>query len=131
MSHDWRNPERVVPWKPRHPFQVTAAGAQAARQYRELVSAAQASVDARLEIDRVKLAWASGLGLRSEDGILLEEMAGGTTTLAGLQSTMEACNLSLRDARGVIDRLVAAGLIVSADAGGAPTSFRDASRDRA
>jgi hypothetical protein len=111
VSHDWRNPERVVPWKPRHRFRVTATGEQAARQYREAMAAAQQDGDIRAALERAKQEWATRLMLRPGDGILIDEMAAGATSLTDLQPTLEACDLSLRDARGVLDRLVAAGLI--------------------
>jgi len=111
VSHDWRNPERVAPWKPRHRFRTTEAGIVAAARYREMMSAAQRAQDARVALDEAKQEWASSLGVRSGDGILLEEMAGGAVSLADLQPTLEACNLTLREARGVLDRLIAAGLI--------------------
>src|SRR6185369_12505835 len=109
VSHDWRNPERVVPWKPRHRFRTTDAGRRAASRYREMMSAAQQADDARSALERAKQEWATSLGVRPGDGILLEEMAGGAASLAELQPTLEACDLSLRDARGVLDRLVAGG----------------------
>ncbi len=115
MSHDWRNPERVAPWKPRHRFRTTEAGGQAAGRYRAMMSAAQQAEDARTALDQAKQSWATSLGLRTGDGILLEEMAGGALSLAELQPTLEACDLSLREARGVLDRLIAAGLIEPLD----------------
>ena len=111
MSHDWRNPERVAPWKPRHRFRTTLAGAAAAGRYREMMTTAQQAEDARTALEQAKQTWASSLGVRSGDGILLEDMAGGAASLAELQPTLEACDLTLRDARGVLDRLIAAGLI--------------------
>lgn len=113
MSHDWRNPERVAPWKPRHRFRVTAAGEAAARGYREAMTVAQQGGDARAALERAKQDWAAPLGLRPGDGILIDELAAGASSLSDLQPTMEACDLSLRDARGVLDRLVASGLIES------------------
>lgn len=116
MSHDWRNPERVAPWKPRQRFLVTDDGRTAVERYRIAMRAAQASDDARRAIDRAKDEWAKSLGLRPVDGILLEDLAAGRLSLAELQPTLEACNLSLREARGTIDRLVAARLIEPHDA---------------
>ena len=116
MSHDWRNPERVAPWKPRQRFQVTSEGREAVERYRQAMQAAQATDDARRELDVAKERWAGGLGLRPIDGILLEDLAAGRLSLAELQPTLEACNLSLREARGTIDRLVAARLIEPHDA---------------
>lgn len=115
MSHDWRNPERVAPWKPRQRFQVTDQGREAVEHYREAMRAAQAAEDARRELDVAKERWAGGLGLRPMDGILLEDLAGGQLSLAELQPTLEACNLTLREARGTLDRLVAARLITPRD----------------
>ena len=116
MSHDWRNPERVAPWKPRQRFQVTNEGREAVERYRRAMQMAQAAEDARRELDAAKEQWAGGLGLRPMDGILLEDLAAGRLSLAELQPTLEACNLSLREARGTIDRLVAARLIEPHDA---------------
>jgi hypothetical protein len=116
VSHDWRNPERVAPWKPRQRFQVTSEGREAAESYRQAVQLAQESGDARRELEAAKVRWAGGLGLRPTDGILLEDLAGGRLSLAELQPTLEACNLSLREARGTLDRLVAARLIEPHDA---------------
>ena len=124
MAFDWRNPERVAPWKPRHRFRTTEAGVSAAGRYREMMSAAQQAPDARIALDQAKQEWASGLNLRTGDGILLEEMAGGAASLAELQPTLDACDLSLREARGVLDRLIAAGLIESLEATVAPTPDR-------
>jgi hypothetical protein len=124
VSHDWRNPERVQPWKPRHRFRVTDAGSQAAVRYREMMSAAQQAPDARTALEQAKQEWATGLGVRSGDGILLEDMAGGAASLAELQPTLEACDLSLREARGVLDRLIAGGLIEALESAGATTQDR-------
>ncbi|HET9326863.1 MAG TPA: hypothetical protein VFQ05_08840 [Candidatus Eisenbacteria bacterium] len=124
MSHDWRNPERVAPWKPRHRFRTTEAGVQAASRYREMMAAAQQAPDARTALDRAKQEWAASLNVRSGDGILLEDMAGGALSLAELQPTLEACDLSLREARGVLDRLIAAKLIEPLEPTGATTHER-------
>jgi len=111
MSHDWRNPERVAPWKPRQQFELTAAGQSAVQRYHEVIRAAQQARDPRQELDRAKEEWARGLGLRPVDGILLEDFAAGHTRLAEMKKTLEACDMSLRDARGTLDRLTSAGLI--------------------
>ena len=76
-----------------------------------MMTTAQQAEDARTALEQAKQTWASSLGVRSGDGILLEDMAGGAASLAELQPTLEACDLTLRDARGVLDRLIAAGLI--------------------
>jgi len=89
-----------------------------------MMSAAQQADDARSALERAKQEWATSLGVRPGDGILLEEMAGGAASLAELQPTLEACDLSLRDARGVLDRLVAGGLIESLESGGAAVNER-------
>lgn len=124
MSHDWRNPERVVPWKPRHRFSVTVEGQEAARIYRETIAEAQRSDDPRAALDRAKEQWSSRHGLRPGDGILLEDMAAGATCLAELQPTLEACDLSLREARGVLDRLLAARLVESLEPVSGATPWR-------
>ena len=111
MSHDWRNPERVVPWKPRQQFRVTPDGRGAIERYRQVVQTAQQANEPRPALDRAKSEWAEGLKLRASDGILLEDLATGHTSLAEMQETLDACSLTLRDARGTIDRLVAARLI--------------------
>src|SRR5262245_52093675 len=111
MSHDWRNPERVVPWKPRQQFRVTPGGSEAIERYRGAVHAAQRGADPRAALDRAKEEWAASLKLRPADGILLEDLAAGHTSLADMEETLTACNLTLREARGTLDRLIAAGLI--------------------
>ena len=111
LSFDWRNPERVVPWKPRHRFGVTEAGQLAIARYREAVKDAQSSVDPRPELERAKQLWADSFKLRPHDGIILDEFVEGRACLADMQDTLAACDLSLRDARGTLDRLLAAGLI--------------------
>ena len=111
MSFDWRNPERVVPWKPKQRFRVTPSGQEAVERYRATVRAAQEAEDPRAELERAKKTWAAGLGLRPIDGILLEDLAGGRTSLAELRDTLDAIDLSLREARGSLDRLVKARLI--------------------
>jgi hypothetical protein len=89
-----------------------------------MMSAAQQAHDARTALEQAKQEWATSLKIRSGDGILLEEMAGGAASLAELQPTLEACDLSLREARGVLDRLIAAGLIESLESTGATTTDR-------
>jgi len=128
VNYDWRNPERVVPWKPRHRFRTTVAGSEAAARYRSMMTTAQQADDPRAALERTKQEWASEFRVRSGDGILLEELATGATTLAELQPTLEACDLSLRDARGVLDRLVAAGLIESLEPLGAAGPLRPSPR---
>jgi hypothetical protein len=89
-----------------------------------MMSAAQQAADARTALDQAKQEWSSGLGVRPGDGILLEDMAGGAASLAELQPTLEACDLSLREARGVLDRLIAAGLIEPLESAGAAAADR-------
>jgi hypothetical protein len=115
LAYDWRNPERVVPWKPRHRFDVTESGRVAIRHYRDVVKEAQSSVDPRAELDRAKQVWADSFKLRPTDGIILDEFSQGRACLADMQDTLSACDLTLRDARGALDRLLAAGLVLSAE----------------
>ena len=117
MAFDWRNPERVVPWKPRQRFQLSALGHAAAASYQSTVSAAQQSASQRTELDRAKQAWADGIKLRPMDGIVLDEMVAGRTSLAEMKETLDACGLTLRDARGAVDRLRAAQLIEPLESG--------------
>ena len=100
MAFDWRNPERVVPWKPRQRFQLSALGAAAAGSYQSTVLAAQRSASQRTELDRAKQEWADGLKRRPMDGIVLDELVAGRTCLAEMKQTLEACGLTLREARG-------------------------------
>jgi len=116
MAHDWRNPERVAPWKPRQRFQVTGRGFEAAESYRQAMVSAQAAADARTALETAKQEWAQRYSLRPADGILLEDMAAGRTCLAELNETLEAVGLSLRDARGALDRMRAAELVQPLDA---------------
>jgi hypothetical protein len=122
MSHDWRNPERVAPWKPRQRFLVTPTGRAAVERYRSTVEAAQQGADPRRGLERAKSDWASELGLRPGDGILLEDLAAGHVSLAEMRETLAACNLSLREARGTLDRLVSARLIEPVDGSSAAAS---------
>jgi hypothetical protein len=115
LTHDWRNPERVVPWKPRHRFRVTDAGREAFGRYQDSVTAAQAGPNPRSELDQAKLEWAEGHKLRVSDGIILEDLYAGRSCLAEMQDTLAACDLTLREARGALDRLLAAGLVESLD----------------
>ena len=111
MAFDWRNPERVVPWKPRQQFQLTSLGHAAAQSYESMVHTAQQSASQRTELDRAKQEWADGLKLRPMDGIVLDELVAGRVTLADMKDTLEACGITLREARGAIDRMRAAQLI--------------------
>jgi hypothetical protein len=111
MAHDWRNPERVQPWKPRQRFQVTALGRAAAERYQSAIHAAQQGPSPRSALDQAKQEWADELKLRTPDGIVLEDMVSGHTCLADMQETLDACGLTLRDARGALDRLRAAQLV--------------------
>ena len=111
MAHDWRNPERVVPWKPRQRFLVTALGHAAAERYQSAIRAAQQDASPRTALDQAKQEWAEGLKLRPPDGIVLEDLVSGHTTLSEMQETLDACGLTLRDARGALDRLKAAQLV--------------------
>jgi hypothetical protein len=113
QAYDWRNPERVVPWKPRHRFAVTASGRDAIEGYHRTVTEAQQSADPRAELDAAKKTWADQFKLRPSDGIILDELTEGRVTLADMSDALAACDLSLRDARGAVDRLLAAGLIES------------------
>ena len=90
---------------------MTSNGQGAIESYREAVQRAQQGSDPRQALERAKTEWAAGLKLRASDGILLEDLAAGRTSLAEMQETLDACSLTLREARGTLDRLVAAGLI--------------------
>ncbi len=120
MGFDWRNPERVVPWKPRQRFHLAATGRAAAESYQAAVRAAQASAEQRTELESAKQAWADGLRLRPMDGIVLDELVAGRTCLAEMKETLDACGLTLREARGAIDRLRAAQLIEPVGSDGTP-----------
>jgi hypothetical protein len=120
MEHDWRNPERVAPWKTRQRFRVSSLGEEAARRYRSAMEEAQQAPDARAALERAKQEWATTLALRPGDGILLEEMVGGRTSLAELLEILETLGTSLREARGTLDRLVAGGLIEPLQTASAP-----------
>src|SRR5262245_31900637 len=111
MAFDWRNPERVVPWKPRQRLLLASLGRGAAGNYEPALRSAQLSASPRTELDRAKQSWADGLKLRPMDGIVLEELVAGRVCLAEMKETLEACGLTLREARGAIDRLRAAQLI--------------------
>ena len=111
MAFDWRNPERVVPWKPRQRFHLAPLGHAAAESYQNTIRAAQLSPTPRSELDRAKQTWADGLGLRPMDGIVLDELVAGRTCLAEMKEPLESCALPRRDARGAVDRLRAAQLI--------------------
>jgi len=108
---DWRNPERVVPWKPRQRFQVTGEGHSALARYHDAVTSAQRGATPRSELESAKQSWAESLKLRPMDGILLEDLAAGRTCLAELRETLDSCGFTLREARGALDRLRAAQLI--------------------
>jgi hypothetical protein len=120
MAFDWRNPERVVPWKPRQRFLLAPLGHAAAESYQSAVRAAQQSPSPRAELDRAKQAWADGLRLRPMDGIVLDELVAGRTCLAEMKETLEACGLTLREARGALDRLRAAQLVEPVESGERP-----------
>lgn len=120
MAFDWRNPERVVPWKPRQRFLLASLGRAAAESYENAVRAAQQSASQRAELDRAKQAWADGLKLRPMDGIVLEELAAGHACLAEMKETLDSCGLTLREARGALDRLKAAQLIEPVETGDRP-----------
>ena len=111
MAFDWRNPERVAPWKPRQRFHLAEPGQAAAESYQLAVRAAQQSAAQRTDLELAKQEWADALKLRPMDGIVLDELVAGRTCLADMKETLDACALTLRAARGAIDRLVAARLI--------------------
>ncbi|NOT34420.1 MAG: hypothetical protein HOP12_09650 [Candidatus Eisenbacteria bacterium] len=115
LSYDWRHPERVVPWKPRHRFRVTEAGRSAFDDYSRVLKLAQDASNPREALDGAKTAWAEPFKLRTSDGIVLEDLVSGRTCLADIAETLAACDLTLREARGAIDRLLAASLIESVD----------------
>lgn len=117
MAFDWRNPERVVPWKPRQRFVLTPLGRAAAESYGFAVRAAQQSSSPRSELEKAKQSWAEGLKLRPMDGIVLDELVAGHTCLAEMKETLEACGLTLREARGGLDRLRAAQLVDPVEGG--------------
>src|SRR5512134_2094400 len=77
MAFDWRNPERVVPWKPRQRFLLAPLGHAAAESYQNAIRAAQQSASQRTDLDRAKQSWADGLKLRPMDGIVLDELVAG------------------------------------------------------
>ena len=120
MASDWRNPERVQPWKPRQRFHLAPPGHAAAESYQNAVRAAQQSAEQRTELESAKLAWAEALKLRPMDGIVLDEMVAGRNCLAEMKETLDACGITLRDARGAIDRLQAAHLIDPVEGGERP-----------
>jgi hypothetical protein len=117
MAFDWRNPERVVPWKPRQRFRLTAQGQPAAENYHLAITAAQQSASPRAELERAKQEWADALKLRPMDLIVLDELVAGHFCIADMQETLDAVGLTLRETRGAIDRLRAAQLIEPVEAG--------------
>ena len=105
----------MVPWKPRHRFVVTMAGHEAIQRYRSAVSTAQNGPDARAQLDLAKQVWADELKLRENDMIVLDELAVGAASLTDMKAALDSVGIPLRDARGSLDRLIAAGLIESLD----------------
>ena len=72
---------------------------------------AQRGDSPRSALVTAKQAWADEYRLRPQDGIVLDDMVSGNTSLAELGPTLEACGLTLRDARGTLDRMRAANLV--------------------
>jgi hypothetical protein len=111
MAHDWRNPERVQPWKPRQRFLVTTLGRQAVERYHETIGAAQDSADPRTALESAKQTWAVALSLRPTDAMVLEDLAAGHTSLAELRGIARGGGTEPPRRAGCADRLKAAALI--------------------
>ncbi len=58
--------------------------------------------------------WAAGCGLKPDDGIYLSEIGRGEMTLAQLREGLEVCSQSIGDIKECLDRLLNAGLVVTA-----------------
>jgi hypothetical protein len=97
-------------WPRGQKFALSPAGETAESGYREAVASARTSGRAALE--STLTAWASPLGVRAGDGIVLSELRAGRLGVPDLCGRLEAAGIPADEVRAALHRLVDAGVVV-------------------
>jgi hypothetical protein len=96
-------------WPRGQKFALTPAGETADAGYRDAVALARAS--GRSALESALTAWATPLGLRPGDGVVLAELRNGRLGVPDLCSRLEPADIAPDEVRAALHRLVDAGLV--------------------
>lgn len=103
--------ERSRRWPPRQRMHLTPEGEAARVGYQAVVREARGALGKASELEAQLDAWAGALGVRSSDGVLLEELVKPGQSVNELARAVESCGLRAADVKSGVDRLYGAGLI--------------------
>lgn len=92
-------------WSRSQRFRLSAAGREAANNYREVIVAARGAT-ARKSFDAARAEWAARLGLELADGLYLGELLEAPKTIAEIAASLEGCGPTPGDVRKAMERLV-------------------------
>lgn len=111
MIESFKRPPGALRWLPRQRFRLSAAGHEARLARQRSLTLSRASDEGRPALDRTELEWATPLGVLPQDGICLEELAGGARSVAQLAESLADCGATKPEVQATIDRLFKAGLL--------------------
>jgi hypothetical protein len=98
-------------WPRGQKFALTPAGEDAAAGYRQAVSLSRTS--GRSALETALSAWASPLGLKGGDGVVLSELRAGKLGLSDLCDRLESADITPDEVRAALQRLVEAGVVLT------------------
>ena len=103
--------ERARRWPPRQRIHLTPEGEQARVAYKLVVSSAREANLPSAELETKLEAWAGALGVRSSDGVLLDESSAKPMSVNELARAVESCGQRANEVKAGVDRLYGAGLV--------------------
>ena len=96
-------------WPRGQKFVLSAAGEAADQLHRETINGCRGS--GRSSLDAALLAWATPLGVKPTDGVLLGQLRGQRRGFNELASALETSGIEAAEVKAAVERLVAAGLV--------------------
>jgi hypothetical protein len=123
MIDSLKRPPGSLRWAPRQRFTLNEAGRAAKASYDSAIAATHEHGGGREVLEAAQQAWAGPFGLEAGDGLLLDEFAGGKTTVSQVAEALADCGISRQEVQAATDRLYKAGLL---EADPQPASARTA-----
>lgn len=96
-------------WARGQKFTLSAVGAAAELEYRNVVTGARSS--GRTSLEAALVAWATPLGLAPGDGVILAELSGKRVGFSVVCDALETSGMPPDEVRAAIGRLVDAGIV--------------------
>ena len=103
--------ERARRWPPRQRIHLTPEGEAARASYQEAVRLGREKNLAAAELDAALNDWAAKLGLKTSDGVLLDELGQKPLSVNDLARAVETCGHRAPEVKAAVDRLYGCGLV--------------------